>query len=97
MAQGELMRFFAEAAWYPTALLPSQGVQWQAMDDSSALGTLKDGQTSVTLLFRFNENGRFGARRGAGADGGPQSDSNAVGRQVARLRTPRRDVGSGRG
>ncbi|HEY6043462.1 MAG TPA: DUF6544 family protein [Nitrosospira sp.] len=24
-AQGELMRFFAEAAWYPTALLPSQG------------------------------------------------------------------------
>ncbi|HEX9975348.1 MAG TPA: DUF6544 family protein, partial [bacterium] len=26
VAQGELMRFFAEAAWYPTALLPSQGV-----------------------------------------------------------------------
>ena len=26
MARGELMRFFAEAAWYPTALLPSQGV-----------------------------------------------------------------------
>ena len=24
--QGELMRFFAEAPWYPTALLPSQGV-----------------------------------------------------------------------
>lgn len=27
MAQGELMRWAAEAAWYPTALLPSQGVQ----------------------------------------------------------------------
>ena len=27
LAQGELMRFFAEASWYPTALLPSQGVQ----------------------------------------------------------------------
>ena len=27
-AQGELLRFLAEAAWYPTALLPSQGVRW---------------------------------------------------------------------
>jgi hypothetical protein len=27
VAEGELMRFFAEAAWYPTALLPSQGVR----------------------------------------------------------------------
>jgi len=25
VAQGELMRFLAEAAWDPTALLPSQG------------------------------------------------------------------------
>jgi hypothetical protein len=32
VAEGELMRFFAEAAWYPTALLPSQGVRWQAVD-----------------------------------------------------------------
>jgi hypothetical protein len=30
MARGELIRFFAEAVWYPTALLPSQGVQWVA-------------------------------------------------------------------
>ena len=55
MAQGELMRFFAEAAWYPTALLPSQGVQWTAVDDSSAKGTLKDGETVLTLLFRFDK------------------------------------------
>jgi hypothetical protein len=34
--EGELMRFFAEAAWYPTALLPSQGVRWEAKDDRSA-------------------------------------------------------------
>jgi hypothetical protein len=26
LARGEFMRYFAEAAWYPTALLPSQGV-----------------------------------------------------------------------
>jgi hypothetical protein len=53
-AHGELLRFFAEAAWYPTALLPSQGVLWEAVDDRSAKATMKDGDTSVTLLFRFN-------------------------------------------
>ena len=56
MARGELMRFFAEAAWYPTALLPSQGVLWKAINDSSAEATLRDGETAVTLLFRFDEN-----------------------------------------
>lgn len=53
-ARGELLRWFAEAAWYPTALLPSQGVQWTAVDDRSATATMQDGDTTVTLLFRFN-------------------------------------------
>jgi hypothetical protein len=57
IAQGELMRFLAEAVWYPTALLPSQGVQWKAIGDFSAKATLKDGETALTLLFRFDENG----------------------------------------
>ena len=57
VAQGELMRFLAEAAWYPTALLPSQGVQWEAVDDTSAKATLKDGETTLTVLFRFDETG----------------------------------------
>jgi hypothetical protein len=57
MAEGELMRFFAEAAWYPTVLLPSQGVRWQPVDDRSANATLSDGSVSVTLLFIFNESG----------------------------------------
>src|ERR1700694_5138704 len=57
IAQGELMRFFAEAAFYPTVLLPSQGVQWKAVDDLSAKATLIDGATAVTLLFRFDKNG----------------------------------------
>jgi hypothetical protein len=54
MAHGELLRWLAEAAWYPTALLPSQGVRWEAIDDSSAKATLKDGDSTATLLFRFN-------------------------------------------
>jgi hypothetical protein len=54
VAQGEFMRYFAEAAWYPTALLPSQGVRWQAVDEQSAKATMADGPIVLTLLFRFN-------------------------------------------
>jgi hypothetical protein len=57
VAEGELMRFLAEAAWYPTALLPSQGVQWAPVDDRSARATLVDGPLGATLLFRFNDEG----------------------------------------
>lgn len=57
IAEGELMRFLAEAAWYPTALLPSQGVRWEAVDDTSAKAILKDGEASVTMLFRFDRSG----------------------------------------
>jgi hypothetical protein len=55
VAEGELMRFLAEAAWYPTALLPSQGVCWEAVDDRSARATLTDGDTAATLLFTFDD------------------------------------------
>jgi len=57
IARGELMRYFAEMAWYPTALLPSQGVRWAAVDDGSANATLVDGPINLTLLFRFDEAG----------------------------------------
>ncbi|MBE0467569.1 MAG: hypothetical protein IBX71_10160 [Candidatus Desulforudis sp.] len=57
MAQGELMRFLAEGPWYPTALLPSQGVRWEAMDDYSARATLEDGEVSVSIEFYFDEEG----------------------------------------
>src|SRR5918998_36539 len=55
VAEGELMRFFAEAAWYPTALLPSQGVRWEAVDDRSAYATLGEGDHTITMLFAFDE------------------------------------------
>jgi len=63
VAQGELMRFFAEAAWYPTALLPSQGVRWQAVDERSARATLSDGPLALTLLFRFDDDGLIESAR----------------------------------
>lgn len=51
------MRCVAEAVWYPTALLPSQGVQWEAVDDRSASATLVDGSITLTLRFRFDNAG----------------------------------------
>jgi hypothetical protein len=61
VAQGELMRFMAEAAWYPTALLPSQGVRWQAVDDTSARASMNDGDITVEMLFRFDDKGLIGS------------------------------------
>jgi len=57
VAEGELMRFFAEAAWYPTALLPSQGVRWEVASDHSAYATLAEGDQIIRMLFTFDERG----------------------------------------
>lgn len=57
VAEGELMRFFAEAAWYPTALLPSQGVQWAGVDETSAKATMTYGAKTLTLSFTFDAKG----------------------------------------
>ncbi len=57
IAQGELMRFFAEATWYPAALLPSQGVRWESVDDRSASMTGTDGPVVVALRFTFHDDG----------------------------------------
>jgi hypothetical protein len=62
-AQGELLRFFAEMPWYPTALLPSQGVHWEAIDNTSARATLTDAPTTVSLVFRFNAEGTIDTMR----------------------------------
>jgi hypothetical protein len=69
IARGEFMRFFAEAAWYPTALLPSQGVRWEAVDEHSANASIVDGPLALTLLFGFDEAGLINSVR-AEARGG---------------------------
>ena len=65
LARGELMRYLAEAMWYPTALLPSQGVSWEPIDDSSARATLADGSTVVSLDFHFSADGLIESTRAA--------------------------------
>jgi hypothetical protein len=54
-----LQRYLAEAVWFPTALLPIEGVKWSTIDNSSALATLTNAGTTVSLEFRFNDDGEI--------------------------------------
>ena len=63
LRQGEFMRYFMEALWYPTALLPSQGVRWEAVDGQSARATLSDGAIALTLTFHFQDDGLIDSAR----------------------------------
>ncbi len=57
IARGELLRFVAEAAWYPTALLPGEGVRWEAIDARSARATVRDRDVEASLVFGFADDG----------------------------------------
>jgi hypothetical protein len=59
IAKGELLRYLGEAVWFPTALLPTAGVTWTALDESSATATLSDGATTVSLDAHFGESGEI--------------------------------------
>jgi hypothetical protein len=78
IARGEFMRYFAESPWYPTALLPGQGVRWEAVDDTSAKATLIDGPITLTLLFRFNDAGLIASVRAEARGARPGEDGVMV-------------------
>ena len=59
MAAASLQRFLAEAAWYPTALLPSDRLSWSAVDDTSARVMLTDRRTTVSLDVTFGSRGEI--------------------------------------
>jgi hypothetical protein len=52
-----LLRYLGEAVWFPTALLPTQGVRWEAMDASTARATVAAGGTTVSAVFSFGADG----------------------------------------
>ncbi|GBE18485.1 hypothetical protein BMS3Abin16_01089 [archaeon BMS3Abin16] len=54
---GALQRYLAEAVWFPTSLLPSQGISWEEIDSSKAKATITDSGITVSLEFEFNERG----------------------------------------
>jgi hypothetical protein len=57
VALGSLQRYLAEAPWCPAALLPTNGVAWTAIDQSSARATLTVSGTRASLDFHFNRDG----------------------------------------
>lgn len=57
LAAGALVRYLAECAWLPTALLPRPGLSWSAIDDAAARVRLTDGATTVTLDVHFAPGG----------------------------------------
>jgi hypothetical protein len=56
---GELMRYLAEAVWFPTALLPSPHLKWEPVDANSATATLTDSGYEARLQFEFNDRGEI--------------------------------------
>ncbi|MEO5816827.1 MAG: DUF6544 family protein [Gemmatimonadaceae bacterium] len=59
LASGELLRYLAEAVVMPTALLPSSGVRWSAVDGNTARATLSDRGTTVSAIFHFGTRGEI--------------------------------------
>jgi hypothetical protein len=57
IAAGALHRWLAEAPWCPVALLPTEGLRWSAIDDSSSRATLTVGGTTVSADFHFGADG----------------------------------------
>jgi len=72
---GALQRYLAESVWFPTALLPRNGLVWSPLDASHARATLTDRGTSVSLDFEFGPTGEIvstytaGRQRAAGGSG----------------------------
>jgi hypothetical protein len=74
MAMASLQRYLAEAPWLPTALLPSAGVVWSAIDDSTARASLVDRGVSAAIDVHFAPTGeivRVTAMRYRDVDGHP--------------------------
>lgn len=54
-----LVRYLSEGVWFPTALLPSKNLRWEAVDSTSAKAHLTDGKITVSGVFHFNEAGEI--------------------------------------
>lgn len=71
--QGALLRYLAEAMWFPTALLPGEALHWEAIDATSARAVMRAGDITGELVFHFGDDGDLahvtGLRERA-ADGG---------------------------
>ena len=56
---GELLRWVAETPWFPTALLPSEKLKWEPINNDSARVILSDDELTVDGIFHFNLQGQI--------------------------------------
>ena len=57
--QGELLRWLSESVWFPTNLLPSENLQWTAIDTSSAKLTFNYNGLSLFYNVMLNDSGEI--------------------------------------
>jgi len=53
-----LGQFLLQLPWYPMAMIPSDYLQWEAMDDTSARAILSTDGITVTGIFHFSPEGK---------------------------------------
>ncbi|HMG08241.1 MAG TPA: DUF6544 family protein, partial [Mucilaginibacter sp.] len=57
--QGELLRWLAENVWFPTNLLPSDNLNWVAIDENTAKLTFSYNGMSLFYIVTFNSSGEI--------------------------------------
>ncbi|MFW5973406.1 MAG: DUF6920 family protein, partial [Bacteroidota bacterium] len=57
IAASALVRWIGEAMWFPTALLPREGLRWTSVDDKTARLTVADRSIEVSADFHFDTSG----------------------------------------
>ncbi|WP_317133065.1 DUF6544 family protein [Adhaeribacter soli] len=57
--QGELLRWLGESAWFPTNLLPTENLRWEAVDDQTANLHYQYQNLHLQYKVRFNAAGEL--------------------------------------
>ena len=61
LARGELMRYLAELAWAPDAILCNTALRWRAEGSSTLAVSAGDGPTASEITFSLDADGRIAA------------------------------------
>lgn len=61
IAAAALQRYLGESTWFPTALLPSQGVAWSAIDDKRARASITAQGIATSVEMHFADDGTIEA------------------------------------
>ena len=56
--RGGLARYLSETVFFPTALLPSENLQWESVGVDSARAVLSHEGNTASAVFHFNELGQ---------------------------------------